>query len=155
MPQNLSTSHVTLVISHTLNLKEQIWSSSCHTENWNHRRVHGALVEDLRNPFEANDQVHRLLWLASLPLSAQCYFQLPCSQQCLQNRRLVPSILLWLCPAHPFLQCVGQCGGLNVRHGPGDPEILSMPTLYYAKLLHCIGEVTYFSAPHSFSSCEM
>lgn len=73
MPQNLSKSHVTLGISHTLNLKEQIWSDSCHTESWNHRGVHGALVEDIPNPFEGNDQVHRLPWLTNLPLSTQYY----------------------------------------------------------------------------------
>lgn len=155
MPQNLSKSHVTLGISHILNLKEKIWSDSCHTESWNHRRVHLALVEDMPNHFEANDQVHRPLWLTNLPLSAQCHIQLSHAQQCLQDGHLVSSILLQMCPAHPFLQCVGECGGLNVSCGSGDPEILSTPAMYLAKLLCCLGEVTSFSAPSSFSNCKM
>lgn len=51
------------------------------------------------------------------------------------------------CP--PFSAAVEESGGLNVRYGPEDPEILYLPPLSHAKLLCCLEEMTYFSAPFS------
>lgn len=83
-------------------------------------------------------QMYFLLCLTNPPLPA--IFNHPISSSACG---LGSTISSRLCPAHPFLRCVGVCGGLNVSRG----RSTSIHDVYCAKLLHCLGEVTYF-LPH-------
>jgi len=144
MPQNLSRSHVTLGISHTLSLKEQIWSDRCHAESQNYSRLCGTVTGPLHS-LEVSDQECWPLWLTKIPLSAQCYIWRCHSQQCLQHRHLISSILLLLCSTHPSMQ-LGE--KVKVRHGTGELEILSFLCLilsffvalkrYFSFLIHLL-----------------
>lgn len=93
--------------------------------------MHDALREDLPNHLEGNDQVHRLLWLANLHLSAQYHIQLSRSQQCLQNGLSICFCSCVLSPPH-FLKSV-MC---PVIHGPGEIQIKLVNYVPFSSIPH-------------------